>query len=307
MISSNEPITIVIPYVAGLSFLRDCLHSALAIPDGDVNIVLSDNTRNEHDRADLDILLKELGTDAVRHATFPAHVAICESMNRSLSTSSSDLVSLLHADDLACPDYVTTIRGLSRAYPDAALYFCGATIIDEAGVNRHSFVDSIKKWLIPDRSQTIVLQGESGVTALARGNFIMGPTVCFRLSRLHALRFDPELPQTADLDLWVRVLIAGGTIVGTRHAAYKYRRHGAQATASANANLSRFTQESKLYDKIADQALAVGWRTAARTARAKTIIRLHLCYLGVLDIVRFKPVAASQKLRLGMRLRKNAD
>ena len=66
--------------------------------------------------------------------------------------------------------------------------------------------------------------------ALMRGNFVMCPTLCFRKSVLGSERFAEEWRQVQDLEFTTRLLMAGREIVGSRRAAYAYRRHPESAT-----------------------------------------------------------------------------
>ncbi len=126
----------------------------------------------------------------------------------------------------------------------------------------------------------------------------MAPTVVYCMSRFAGLRWDESLRMSADLDLWSRVLLAGGTIVGTRRPpVYAYRRHAQSATAGFNASLYRFEEESAVYDRIAVWAGERGSASAARVARAKTMIRLHLLAAMAGDALRRRWSSLAAKRR----------
>ncbi len=299
-----EPITIVTPYVSGTAYLREALESAMLLRGTDWRVIVADNSRNETAREDARAIVAGFNDARASFRTFAAHVGICESFNRSMACSDSDLVVLLHADDRIDPSYLLLIRALAERYPEASAYFCGARIIDAAGRPAFSFIDFVKRFLVPrDGDGTTMLEGERGVEALARGNFIMGPTVCFRLSRLDGEHWQDRFVQAADLEFWTRILFAGGTIVGTRRIAYEYRRHAAQSTAQVNKTMYRFREEAAVYDLIADRADARGWTAAARVARRKTIVRLHLLYEAASDAARLRLKSAAAKLAFAPRLR----
>ncbi|HEY0613982.1 MAG TPA: glycosyltransferase family 2 protein [Candidatus Elarobacter sp.] len=283
-----EPITIAVPFVDGLPYLRETLESARALTGAGWNVVVADNTREAAVREAARTMVGELNDGRFRFRAFGEHVPICASFNRAMGCATTDLVTLLHADDRISPSYVAEIRALADAYPAASAYYCGATIIDARGRDAFSFVDFVKRFLVRGRGDVVVLRGEAGVTALSRGNFIMGPTVCFRLSQLGEQRWPEDLYQAADLEYWTRILFAGGTIVGTKRRAYEYRRHAGQSTAQVNRTLFRFREEAAVFDLIAARAAERGWSGAARIARLKLTTRLQLAFEAANDVRRMR-------------------
>ena len=61
--------------------------------------------------------------------------------------------------------------------------------------------------------------------------------------------------------------------------------------------LDRFDEEYALFDRVAEQAQARGWTRAARVARRKSTVRLHLAYRTLREILRLRPRAALRWLR----------
>jgi hypothetical protein len=85
-------------------------------------------------------------------------------------------------------------------------------------------------------------------------------------------------------------------LIGLSEIAYAYRRHRASATSQHSESLVRFDEEARLYEELAARCEALGWRAAAETARRKTIIRLHLLYGALLDVLGCRWVSAQLKL-----------
>jgi glycosyltransferase involved in cell wall biosynthesis len=294
---SRERITLVVPFVDGLPYLREALTSALALEGEHWELVVSDNTRDPAVRGRAQALVASLADPRVTFRAFDTHVPICASFNRAMGCAHTDLVAMLHADDRIRPEYAEVMGGLAQQYPDASAYYCNTRIIDAQGRPAFSFVDYVKRFLVPRKGDgPTVLHGEAGVLALARGNFIMGPTVLFRRSRLGAERWPEDLHQAADLEYWTRILFGGGTIVGTPDAVYEYRRHAAQNTAVVNKTLFRFREEVQVYDLIAERAQARGWTGPARVARLKLVTRLQLLYEAAGDAVRLRWRSLAAKL-----------
>jgi glycosyltransferase involved in cell wall biosynthesis len=300
----HDRLTIAIPYVDGPAYLRDALESALAQGGDGWRVVVCDNTIDAEKRAEARRVVEAFGDPRASFAAFESHVPICESFNRAMQTADGDLVALLHADDRLLPGYSRLMFDLARRHPQAAAYFCGVEIMDEAGAPSTTFVDWIRRFYFPSAANELVLRGEPAVRALANGNFIGGPTVCFRLSRLGGLRWPTDLRQAADLDLWTRILFAGGMLVGTRSVGYRYRRHGGSSTSQLTRSLYRFEEEVLVHDRIAERADALGWHDAARVARRMTTTRLHLLYLAALDTLHFRFRSAATKIGFSATLRR---
>lgn len=289
----SAELTLAVPFHRGLGYLREAIESALAQRDARWRLVVLDD-RGEP--AGVRELVLGFGDPRIEYRAHDRHLGMVANWNSGLDAAATDLVALLHADDRLLPDYVGIALALASAHPRAAALFCGAVVIDAAGRPRFSLADAVKGWLAP-RGEPLVLHGERALAALARGDFIMCPTLCFRRSLLGARRFDPRWRQVQDLDLLARLLLDGETLVGTRRAGYAYRRHAQSATARQSESLLRFEEEFELLERIAEAAARRGWSAAARVARRKAIVRLHLAWRAAGDLVAGRPGRALRLLR----------
>lgn len=290
-----EPLTLAIPFHRGVDYLREAVASVRA-QDGDAwRLLVVDDSGEETGAA---ALVGQDGDPRLRYVRNPGNLGMVACWNRCLELAETDLVTLLHADDRLEPGYVTLMQGLADAHPDAAAFFCEARIIDERGHERFSLADRVKPFLRPRGGEVFVLEGEPAVRALLRGNFIMCPTLCWRRSRLGARRFLPRWRQVQDLELTTRLLLEGEHLVGSRAVAYAYRRHGEAATARQSDSLLRFDEELTLLGELAERAAERGWPGAARVARRRTVVRLHLLYRAGLDLLHGRLGRASRELRL---------
>jgi hypothetical protein len=250
-----------------------------------------------------------------RHAADDARIAyhrharnlgMVASWNACLERAPTDRVTLLHADDRLLPGYAELVHGLARRHPGAVALFCGARIIDARGHARFSFADAVKRLFVPHGGDDVVLEGEDALHTIMAGNFIMCPTLCLRRSRLGARRFDTRWRQVQDLALTSRLLMDGERLAGARQPGYAYRRHEENATALQSESLLRFREEFALFDEVARRAAGLGWPRAARTARRARIVRLHLAYRALGDVLRLRAAPARAKLALLARHRAGA-
>jgi glycosyltransferase involved in cell wall biosynthesis len=288
----TERLTIAIPFHRGVDWLEVAVRSVLAQTRRDWQLFVVDDGGTEqgvHER------LRALSDSRIAYHRNPGRLGMVPTWNRCLELADTELVTLLHADDLLLPGYAELMLGLAAKAPEAAAMCCEARIIDAAGRPTFSLADAVKPWFRP-RGDPLVLRGEAGLRALMAANFIMCPTLCFRKPVLRFRRFSPEWQQVQDLDLTSRLLLDGDAIVCSGQVAYAYRRHAEGATALQSDSGLRFDEEIRLFESVAARAAERGWSQAAAVARRKRIVRLHLLWRFLRDLVRLRPARAASWL-----------
>jgi len=278
---------IAIPFYQGRNYLKQAIESVLRQSDSGWSLLVLD----DGERGEAEEVIAELGLgerEDVRCLRNDRNLGMVANWNRCFDLAEEALVTLLHADDLLAPNYVAVLRGLAKQHPEASAYFCGASIIDATGRERFSLADSVKPFFAPSflrGKEAFTLEGESALAAIMKGNFIMCPTLCFRMQKVGERRFDTQWKQVQDLAFTSRLLMDGDALVGTPSRAYAYRRHEGGATAQQSASLLRFHEELELFDRVAEACQSLGWHEAEKVSRAKNIVRLHLLYRGLGDLV----------------------
>lgn len=286
-------LTFAIPFLRPLGYLREALASVAAQRNPAWRCLVLDEGAEPGVRE----LVESLRDPRFAHRANERRLGMVGNWNRGLDVAQTELVTLLHADDQLLPDYLDVMLALADAHPEAVALACDAEIVDDSGRSVFSLADAVKRRLVP-RGEPWVLRDEPGLAAIARGDFVMCPTVAWRLPVLGARRFEEGWKQVQDLELLARLLLDGETIAGTRRRAYRYRRHAESATAVQTADLSRFEEEIAVLERIAARARERGMQRAARIAERKAIVRLHLALRAGLDLARLQPVRALAKLRL---------
>jgi glycosyltransferase involved in cell wall biosynthesis len=302
-----ETVAIAIPFYRNVDYLRGAVASVVAQSSGDWRLVVVDDSGALERESAVHEAVTAFGDARIRYERNPATLGMVPNWNRCLDLAElagAPLVTLLHGDDRLLPGYVATLQRLAAAHPEAVALHCGAEIIGPSGRRTVSVPDLVKGLIAPRGAAETVLRGEPGASALMRGNFIMCPTLCFRSALLAGRRFEPGWEQVQDLELTVRLLMEGEVIVGTPAIAYAYRRHPESATHLQSANRLRFDEEFRLFDLVATRAAELGWSGTARVARRKRIVKLHLLYRALADLVRLHPARAADTLRYLFRARR---
>jgi glycosyltransferase involved in cell wall biosynthesis len=289
----SAALTIAIPFYQGHVYLREAIDSVLQQKHQEWQLLICDDgpaTGTEE-------LVRSYADPRLRYHRNVYNLGMAGNWNQCLDLATTDLVSLLHADDRLLPNYAGLMTAAAARDPAAAAFFCRSVIIDAAGEPCFSLADFVKRLLEPGRG-VLRLEGGAALAALLRGNFIMCPTVCYRKSVLAQRRFAADWKQVHDLELYARLLLDGEHLIGLPEVAYAYRRHAGNATAQQTRDLSRFREEAALYDRLAALAAARGWTQAARVGRAKRIIALHLLYQGLRALLHVRLSDARRVLAL---------
>ena len=289
--STTPAITFAIPYYRGVDYLRRAIASVQAQTRDDWECVIVDDAGPESAAA----AVLALGDPRVRYERNPENLGLGGNWNRCLALATAPLVTLLHADDELRPGYADAVIRAHAAHPDATAVYTRAVVIGPDGDPVFSFPDRVKRVVEGRTSGATVVTGEPGLERLLRGQFIFCPTLCYRRAALGPDPFSTSWRMVLDLDLLASTLLDGRRLVGLPDALYAYRRHDESQTATLTASTERFDEEIAVYDDIAVRAEAKGWYRAAATARSKRMIRLHLGYRIVGDLLHGRREASRAK------------
>jgi hypothetical protein len=185
-----------------------------------------------------------------------------------------------------------------EVHPKATAVHCRTVIIDEHGNKTLSLPDMVKKIVRPRGKKNVVTYGELGLWSLAKGQWIFCPTMCYRKSLIPSGNFSNDWKMVLDLELMSRILLNGGSIVGSPVEAYRYRRHSDNQTVELTNSDKRFEEEIKLLDIISKQCSNHGWDRAAKSAHRKSVVRFHMLYQCLRCLGNLK-MSRAQKLFLG--------
>jgi glycosyltransferase involved in cell wall biosynthesis len=289
----SERLSITIPFYRRRDYLEIAVASALRQSAVHELIVVDDGGCEQGVQA----WLEGLGDRRVAYHRNPENLGMVPTWNQCFDHSSGELVTLLHADDELMPGYAPLMLELAAAHPGAAAFCCDARIIDANGEPTFSLADAVKPLFRRGGPDPLLLEGEEGLRSLMAGNFIMCPTLCYRRARLGTRRFDSQWHQVQDLELTSRIVLDGDAILCSRRVEYAYRRHAEGATARQSESRLRFDEEFALFESVASRAERRGWQAAARVSRSKRIVKLHLLYRALRELLRLRVRSARNWLR----------
>jgi len=294
-------VTVTIPFYNKTSMLLKAVESVRAQSYPHWKLIICDDAGPEPECA---IEIEELGDSRIQYFRNSQNLGLAGNWNLCVEKAAdTEFVVILHSDDELAPNYLTEMLKFADEHPEGSLYFCQPTIIDAESREIFSFVDRYKEVLIP-RSQGITrLNGDEGVSALMKGNFICCPSVLYRKQSLpEGALFRSELRCVPDWELSIRILLRGGSILGIQKNLFRYRRHGTSVTDETRINLRMFHEELALRKETASQTAERGWSNAYRSASQIRGIILALGFFLLKDLSSLRIGPAIAKFRLGLKI-----
>lgn len=210
---SRPTVSVVIPCYNYGRYLAGAVTSALSQPGVDVDVIIVDDASTD---GSVDIARSIMENDprvqVVGHAQNMGHIA---TYNDGLSRVTGEFVVLLSADDLLAPGALGRACALMRRFPDVGLvYGYAQTFADNPPPTRQA----AETWSVWDGTAWITRMCHRGI------NIIVNPEVVMRRSTLDRVgAYAPDMPHSADMDLWLRAASTAkvGRINGPTQAYYR--------------------------------------------------------------------------------------
>lgn len=230
-----DRVTFVMPVYNGTRHLREAIDSILR---QDVHLICVDDASTDDSAA----IIRATGAALVQN---PQRLGLAGNWNRAMALVTTPAFVLAHQDDVYEPDFAATMIALLDAHPRAFIAHCKTIPIDDAGRVIDTPAARYKESLWPARDP-YEEAGGAAIARLARGNFIVAPSVIFRTDAARAIgRFSP-MQFVLDWEYWFRGLLAGYTIAGTHRRLVRFRRHERTATRATELTLDRYREEIAL-------------------------------------------------------------
>lgn len=287
-------LTIAIPYRDNLAYLKIAIESVIAQSCKDfICVVLDDSLTGE--AASLTRKYEPYGVQYLRNDT---PVGIARNWNNAIDIAKTEYLTIFHADDVMERDFVLrTLETLGSKSGVAAVH-CRATLIDADGIFVRSLVQFFKDLIRPRyRHGQILSVGDCGLRSLLRADWIICPTMTYRVESLGKLRFDDNLKFALDLDLMGRLLLNKDRILGINTFEYRYRLHVQSQTSRLSLSGVRFLEEWNVINRLGQHARKEGWRKSHRTSNHKAVLRAHLFVTAVRLLSNRKPKQVRTLLR----------
>jgi glycosyltransferase involved in cell wall biosynthesis len=212
--SSAPPlVSVVIPNYNYGHYLPAAVRSALEQTGVDVDIVIVDDASTDgSDRIAKDIADSDERIRLVQHAVNRGHIA---TYNDGLAMVRGEYVVLLSADDLLAPGSLERSTRVMAEHPSVGLVYGYAPEFTDAPPVRRRVRAGSAVW---SGSEWLERMCSRGTNILTNPEAIVRRDVMDRLGG-----YDPEMPHSADMDLWMRAaaLADVGRVNGPDQAYYR--------------------------------------------------------------------------------------
>ncbi len=211
--SSLPLVSVVIPCYNYGHYLPDALESALSQPGVRVEVIIVDDASTDGSDAVAQRLARsDPRVRLIQHEHNKGHIA---TYNDGLAAIVGEYVVLLSADDLLAPGSLRRSTELMRRHPNVGLVYGYAPDFTETPPAQKPIPPRFTTW-----------SGETWLRRLCeRGsNAIMNPEAILRGSLMAELvGYDETMPQSADMDLWMRAAARAdvGRVSGPDQAYYR--------------------------------------------------------------------------------------
>lgn len=264
-------IQFLLPFYGAPELLRQTVDSVLGLDDPDWVLTVVDDCYPDET---VGPYLESLGDPRLRYLRNDRNLGAMGNTYRCLELAEHEFFTVLNADDLVHPNYLTVMRQAFKDFPEAALVQPGVRVVDQDGRPVRPLADIVKRIIAPGMRVRQVLGGEALVASLLLGNWTYHPSLCWRRSAIEGIAHR-RFAAVHDLALVVDVIRAGGSLVIDPTVCFTYRRHLDSDSSVGAARGSRFVEEREYFREITGELVADGWSRAARSGRAHLTSRLH--------------------------------
>lgn len=297
MTSPQHPaeIDICIPHWGDPAYLREAITSVLAQTDPRWRLTVIDDAYPGDEARDL---VASFSDARIGYIKKERNEGITANFRSCVAAASTNLVTVMGNDDLLLPEYVATILRAAEVIPDADIIQPGVRVMDAAGNQAATLVDSVKQRVLrPRAGSPVLLAGDPLGAGLMHGDWLYWPSLAFRTETIRAFEFRDEFAVIQDLALLMDMFFAGKRLLVVPDEVFAYRRHDESASSLLLLDGSRFAGERSFFALAASLAVENGWHRTRRAARLHLTSRAHALSLVPAALLRGNLPAVGRMLR----------
>lgn len=213
-LSRRPRVSVVVPCYNYARFLAAAVGSVTSQTGVDVDVLIIDDCSTDGTRRLAESLAeKDQRIRVVVHGRNVGHIA---TFNEGIASAEGDYLVLLSADDLLTPGSLARATALLEAHPSVGFVYGSAVLFEREPVPPARDADD--GWTIWNGRDWI--EERCGIGS----NAACSPEVVMRTSLQHQIgEYRPQLPHTADMEMWLRAAVVGdvGRIEGADQAFYR--------------------------------------------------------------------------------------
>ncbi|MBY0328666.1 glycosyltransferase family 2 protein [Patescibacteria group bacterium] len=221
-------VSIIIPAHNREKYLEAAVRSVLEQTLTDIEVLIVNDASTDTTGSIADSLAQQ--DDRIRVIHHPENKLRSGALNTGLDTATGKYISILDSDDYYLPNKLERQVAFLESHPendgvygDYEMLFENAT--ETKPINALASTEEVHARLITKA------QGED-IAVMAEG-YIPSCSALIKKSVFETLRFDPNLRNMEDLDMWLQILGKGFTLTRLPGSTYVYRRHGEQKSSNS--------------------------------------------------------------------------
>ncbi|MUN55714.1 glycosyltransferase [Kocuria koreensis] len=267
-------VDILFPYYGDVALMKQAVRSVLHQTNTDWRLIVVDDGYPDDS---IPGWFESLNDDRVTYMRNEKNLGANGNYRKCLGFVENELVVVMGADDVMLPNYIDWFVHAAEAHPEANIFQPGVFVIDENNAPSNTMVEKTKAYYRPD--QTTVLDGEGLAVSILRGDWLYFPSLGWRAETIVGLGFREGFDVVQDMCLVMDVAMTGGALFYDETAAFMYRRHKASDSSWRALDGTRFDEERRFFETMAEEMGAMGWSKAATVARLHVSSRLHAASL----------------------------
>jgi glycosyltransferase involved in cell wall biosynthesis len=256
---------IMLPFYGRMDHMHEAVRSVLAQTDDRWRLVIIDDAYPDESLGEW---VAALADQRIEYRRNPANLGILANFQLCIDLATAEHLVIMGCDDIMLPGYVEHIHSMIEKDPDAAFYHAGSQIIDADSQVVRTLVDTAKAYYRPRTSVQISIGGEQLAVTLMRGVWTNFPAIAWKREVIAEIGFDARFVTVQDIALMVDILARGYHLALDETVVFQYRRHATSVSSYRAVDGSRFVEEKAFFTHTAKRLDALGWKRAARAARA---------------------------------------
>jgi glycosyltransferase involved in cell wall biosynthesis len=202
--SSDPIVSVLVKSYNHANYIAQTIDSILAQSFQDFEIVVTDDASTDGTPD----IVRRYRDPRIRLDVSPRNLGISGAMNATIARARGRYLAILNSDDWSLPGRLRLQADFLDARPDVSVVFGLPRIVDEHGNPTTSPVDFTQPPRFPDFSRRSWLR-----QFFFAGNCLCAPTAMMRREACQAAGpYDRRLTNLQDLDMWIRMLLAGHSI-----------------------------------------------------------------------------------------------
>jgi glycosyltransferase involved in cell wall biosynthesis len=219
-------------------YIRQTINSVLDQSFEDFEVIVTDDGSVD----DTLQILNEFTDSRIRVEALLENKGISAAMNATIARARGRYFAIINSDDWMLPERLRKQVAFLDSRPNVSSVFGLPRIVDEKGLPTTGFNDFALPLTFPDFSRRTWLR-----QFFYQGNCLCAPTAMIRREAYDSTgKYDNRLANLQDLDMWIRMLLAGHNIhvLPEQLSAFRIRANNANASAPSQSTLLRSVYET---------------------------------------------------------------